>query len=387
MTRYLIGNLADGRRIQTLNDVIEGPWSQTLNDADAVRVKVPLRNPENARLRLRTSAHPGKTFLCAVDGDHLVGGPIWFHDWDEDSHHLTITASGMDTYFDHRVLLPVLAGRSPADPTTDTRFMPPLAPGEDVDYPWPTDTRKSLQGIARFLVWQAQQHTGGNVPVILPAEIAGTNERDYRGSDLAFIGDRLRQLRDVIDGPDIQFVPRFTEDRLGVEWVMRIGTPDQPMLFSKQEVSFQLTAAESTISGLKGKLDGRVLAERAFSAGGKQADKVIIATSTDPTLHQQGFPLLEDVDSKHTSVSNVATLQGYSDEIVLAGRRVSEVMTFDHQATKTPKIGSFTVGDFARVGIKGHAYYDDGNHRMRIASISGDEKGKKLGITCLPEVI
>jgi hypothetical protein len=383
----LIGDLLTGRRIQTLNDVLEGPWDITLNDDDSVKVKVPLRNAENARLRLRSSAAPGKSFLCAVEGDQIMaGGPVWFHDWDDDSHHLTITAGGMWSYFDHRVLLPVLAGRSPADQSTDTRFMPVLAPGDDVDYPWPIDTRKSLQGIARFIVQQAQQHTGGNVPVILPAEIAGTNERDYRGSDLAFVGDRLRQLRDVLDGPDIQFVPRFTEDRLGVEWVLRLGTPTQPLLFSAQEPVFQYSAAESSVSGLQGKIDGRFLAERAFSSGGKQADKVLISTSTDTTLHAQGFPLLEDVDSKHSSVSNLSTLQGYSDEMVLAGKSVSEVMTFDHQAHRTPKLGSFTVGDFARVAIKNHAYYDDGNHRMRIARISGDEKGKKLGITCLPEV-
>jgi hypothetical protein len=155
MTQFFIGNLLTGRRIQSLR-AIQGSWSSSLNAAGELACTVSLRDPVMRRLGLRESALVGKTFLAAFDRDTgLQAGPIWVHDWDDDAGQLTLIAGGMWTYFDHRVLLPVLAGRQPSDPTTDTRYMP-IDSDPESSYPWPTDTRKSLQGIARALVQQAQ---------------------------------------------------------------------------------------------------------------------------------------------------------------------------------------------------------------------------------------
>lgn len=385
MATYFIGNLLTGRRLQTL-PVLDGPWSEALNEAGTISATVSLRNPRVRRLGLAQSAAPGISFLVRADGDTLTGGPIWWHDWDRDRMQLKITGAGMWSYFDHRVLLPVLAGRLPSDPTTDTRFMPQDLDPES-DYPWPEDTRKSLQGIARALVEQAQAETYGNVPVILPDEIAGENERAYRGIDLAPVGDRLRELTNVINGPDIRFTPRFTSDRLGVEWVMEIGTPEQPMLFSPLEPVFNVGVARSSVSSLRARVNGTVLGSRAFSSGGKAVDQALAAVSVDSTLTDAGYPLLDVVDPPHHTATMQSTLQEYSDALVRRARHPETTITFDHDLSRRPRLGSFQVGDFAKVRIHDDAYLEPGEHRLRIVSRSGDAKGTRVRLGFAPEVV
>lgn len=379
MVKFMIANLLDGRKIQTIPDVLSGSWSEKLNSADALSCTVPLNDPVIRRLHLANSATPGKSVLIAADGNTiLAAGPIWGHDYQDDGRQLTLIAEGMWSYFDHRVLLPLLAGRLPSDPTVTTRY---TNVSVDPNDPWPTDTRKSLQGIARALVAQAQTWTGGNVPVILPAEIAGTAERTYKGSDLAFVGERLAQLTQVDGGPDIKFQPRFTADKMGVEWVMLIGTPTQPQIFGAIEPTFNVGLKKSSVSGLKVSVDGSGLGSQAFASGGNASDQVLITQSNDATLTNAGFPLLELVDSNHSSVTELPTLQGYSDEMVVGGRKPIMTFSFDHDTSRLPFLPGFNVGDYAKLKIRNNAYLDDGTYRVRITGRSGDAQTRKVALT------
>jgi hypothetical protein len=382
-TTWFIGNLLTGRRIQTL-PVLAGTWSELLNADGDLSCTVSMRNRQVRRLGLRESAIPGASFLAVFSEDTgLQAGPIWMHDWDDDSQRLTLTASGMWSYFDHRMVLPVLAGRLPTDPTTNTRF---TAVSSDPDDPWPTDTRKSLQGMARALVAQAQSWTSGNVPVVLPAEIAGTSERLYRGADLATVGRRLRELSQVEGGPDIRFTPRFTSDRLGVEWVMEIGTPTQPLLFSTQEPVFNYGLPRSSVSRLRVQVDGRNLASQAYALGGRAAEQSLVAVATNSALTAAGFPVLEVSDTARATVTELTTLQAHADERVARGRLPIRSLTFDHDISVRPFVGAFHAGDFVRFRVRDNSYLDDGEYRLRVTARSGDARGRRLALTLQPEV-
>lgn len=384
--KFLIGDLLTGQRIQWLQ-VDTGTWSEVLNEAGEVRCTVLLSDPVNAALGLSESAAVGKAFLAAVEGDLVLqAGPIWVHDWDDDSQTLTLAASGIWSYFDHRAVLPVLAGRLPTDPTTDTRFWGIVSDPDAVGYPWAVDTRQSLQTIAKRLVEQARSWTNGNVPVILPSEIAGADERWYKGTDLGLVGQRLRELTAVLGGPDIMFTPRWTTDRLGIEWVMRVGTPTQPMLYSAQRQKFQLGIADSSLSNLKVKVDGGGLATSGYATGGRTNGQGLAAVSLDSTLTAAGYPILDGIDSSHSTVSEAATLQGYTDELVLYGRTPSVTWAFSHDLTQRPFLSAFNAGDFATVSVHNNSYLTAGSHGMRLLARSGDVEGKEVALQFTPEV-
>ncbi|GAA1736809.1 hypothetical protein [Microcella frigidaquae] len=386
MTTYIIGDLRTGRRIQTV-PALAGPWDDVLNDAGTVSCTVSLRDPDVQRLGLKESAKPGKAFLAAVDGDLVLqAGPIWLHSYDADLGRLTLSAAGMWSYFDQRRILPVLAGRSPTDPTTDTRFAPASI---DPAGPWPTDTRTSLQGIARALVAQAQAWTGGNVPVILPASIAGTSERVYRGVDLSTVGQALRDLTAVEGGPDVRFEPRLTTDRLGVEWVMRIGTPTQPLLFSAVEPTFTIGAPKSPVSSFKTTVSGRGVATHVYAAAGRGANEAIVGEGVNQALLDAGYPVLELVDSSRSTVSEQATIDAFAEELRLRSASQTETWEFAHETSERPFLSGYTVGDFALVRVVDDLYHGpiDPPKRMRIVARSGDAEGRKVTVKFQPEVV
>lgn len=369
MVTWIVGDLLTGQRIQTV-PVVSGTWTDTLNDAGTIACTVTLKDPAVRRLGLREAANPGKAFLAALDGDTVLqAGPVWLHDFDDDTGDLTLRGAGMWSYFDHRVLIPVLAGFLPTSPSADTVLT------------------SSLQGIARALVMQAQSHTGGSVPIILPAPIAGSNERAYRGADLGIIGDRLRELAQVEGGPDIRFQGRLKADRTGIEWDMQIGTPTEPLLFSAVRPTFNVGLAGASTSRFRVEADGTRLASRGFASGGRSADKALVAVAEDPTLPAQGFPLLERVDSSRSTVVDPATLQNYAAELPTLGRRPLQTWSLTHDLAQRPFLSGFSVGDFATVRVRNNLYLDDRDYTMRIVSRSGDARGRKLDINFQPEVI
>jgi hypothetical protein len=385
VVRFVVGDLLTGRRIQTVPAIL-GKWSSVLNRGGDVSCTVPLTDPATRRLGLAQSALPGKAFLAAVEGDVVLqAGPIWKHTYQNDTERLTIDAGGLWTYFDHRVILPY-TDTNPTDPATDTRFSDVVTDPDDPGYPWPDDTRKSYQGIIRAYIEQAASWASGDVPVILPAEIPGDRERWEKGANLAFVGERIAALTAVLGGPDVRFAPRLTSDKLGVEWPVLIGTPTEPQLFSAQDVIFKVGIAGSSVSGLEYSVDATSLGSNAYASGGRGTDTTIISVASDPTLIDAGFPLLDIVDSSHGTVSEQDTMDRYASEAAQRGKTPIAAMSFYHDVSQRPLIGSFNVGDFASVSIRDNAYIAKGRYRMRITSLSGDEQGKRVFVELQPEV-
>lgn len=371
MTRWIVGDLLTGTGVRTL-PVLSGRWSDVLNDAGSIECTVKLSDPDVARMDLARTAQPGRSFIAAVDGDTVLqAGPVWSHDFDSDSRTLRLVGAGMYSYFDHRVLLPVLgASQLPSDPATDSVY-----------------TAKSLQGIAVALVEQAKSWPSGTVPVVTPAAVAGTSERTYRGSDLAPVGQRLRELSEVRGGPDIRFQPRWTADRLGVEWVMLVGTPTNPLLFSAVEPTFSVGLPGSPVSRLRVGVDGSRIGSRAYSSGGRATEEALIAKAFDPKLTAGGFPLLDMVDASRSTVKELPTLQGYADELALGGRVPVQSWSFTHQTDQRPFVSGFSVGDFAKVRVFDSEYLTDGERRLRIMARSGDATGRTVSVVLQPEVV
>lgn len=362
MTQWLIGDLLTGK-VYTFFQPMSGSWETAINEAGSISAVVTLRDPDVRALDLQNVASVGKSYLAVVENDVIMNaGPIWQHQYSKDDGTLQLTAAGMWSYFDHRVLLPVLAaGQSPFD--VETYY-------ENV----------SLQTVARRLVQQARWHTNGNVPVVLPSEVAGAETREYAGSDLALVGDALRDLTAVDGGPEIDFVPRWKTDRSGVEWVMQIGTPAAPKIVGSSAHVWDYSTPQPSVRGLSVSKDGAKISGRGWAASGASSAGSMISVYTNASMLSAGYPLLEVVDAAK-SVDEQADLDRYATETARVGSKPIEFWSFEVRADESPFVGEYRKGDYCVVKMRGDLYIPDGTYRRRITNLSGDQDGKWVKVT------
>jgi hypothetical protein len=213
--RIILGDLLTGRRILDV-PYKAADWDLELNGPGTVKATVDLRDPSVAALDLGNSATPGKSFLAAVEGDIILeAGQILPTTYSRDDGTLTLTARGLWSYFDDRTLLPYIGDLPVVDPVS----------GESSAYSNSYWSGMHLGTIGKRIIQQSLLWPGGNLPIVFEADKPGTNERRYTGAELNIIGQMLENLTGVEGGPDIEFRPRWSSDRLGVEWFYRSGDP------------------------------------------------------------------------------------------------------------------------------------------------------------------
>lgn len=413
MTRYLIANLTDGKRLQVL-PVISGPYSAKLGTADDIQVVVDMNDPDVIGLNPRVSAAKGRTILAAVEGTTIMAaGPIWGHVYDRDAGKLTLTAKGIRSMFNYRYVLPVIAattslsGWLSTDPNDSSKTVgnPALATRyNDVSYA--TMAKRAIQ---QALAW-----TGGQLPIDfsgVPDEAVPGLTQGVDGVDFKTVAAFIDSLSGLSGGPEIEFRPQLTPDGLGIQFVAQMGTRAQPLVFSPQRPRWNVTAPHTPVSNFVVTGDGSVLASNSWAVGGRTAGTVVVSRATDPTLVNVGYPLLEVVDSTHSSVSEQTTLDGYALQNLADGQHPLETWAFnadtypvdEYGQAAGPQVGTYQTGDYAELFFDGYApasadgqtpasgdaYMQEPSsgtlYVQRILSISGDEKGSVVKIACAPQ--
>ena len=331
------------------------------------------RPGDGIRPELLAALEPARCFLAVLEDDLVIeAGPIWAWNYAYGGV-LQVKAAGLRSLFDHRFVMANIAS----------------AWAEwKVDY-----SGLSLGTIAKRLVQLAQSHTGGSLPIVLPAdESASADEahsRTYRGSELATVLTRLDQLMDVQNGPDIAFEPRLTEDRQGVEWVMRTGTEAQPMLFqSGGDWVWDSRVPRGGVGGLSVQRDATMLAQRSWLTGAGQDEALLIARREpaqigEADLRDVGFPLLE-VSESRSSVEQQATADSWAAGNLTAVLRPMQTWSCEVLARPTdsrgafagPQLGQFRPGDWAKVWVpEDHPLLSlllpSGMQRARLLGFSG----------------
>jgi hypothetical protein len=377
-TQVVIGDLRTGRNLVYLpaKGLSDLSWDETRNTADNVKASFNLADTDTRKLGISAASTPGASFAVVVnDGVPEVGGPVWISNYSRSNRKRTITAKGMWSYFDHRVLIPLVAQNMPViDPAT----------GEPYAVMNSNFVGLSYGTIAKRMVQQAIAFTGGHVPIVFEPEEAGPYQRGYLGTDLAMVGERLRQLTEIENGPDIAFKPRFTTDGLGMEWVFRTGTLAKPNLAGETIHIWDYSVPEPSIADLETTIDATNLASRFWLSGGRSDDRTYIERADDLSLLNAGFPLLEASGS--SDAETPALLKSKATEQVRTNKLPKSSWSFKVRADGDPKAVDVGVGDYCRIVIANDDEIPDSGpegYLRRIVSKAGDRDGKWIKITTL----
>ena len=273
-------------------------------------------------------------FMCVYfrrDATYVYGGIIWTSKYDSSTGTIDIAGADWWSYFDHRKILPVL----PADPDVN------LVAGLSF-----SATGAEQNELARQLVTLAQSHTAGDIGIQLDSSTSNIlRDRTYTGYQLKGVGEALRDLSSVIDGPDIQFdVAPPGADGKPVRRML-LGTPSLT-----QDGDPWLFELGGNVSAYRWPRDGSRMATRFFAPGDGIERDMPIAVAEDTTYTSLGWPLLE-ADQTYSSVTNPSTLQSHADADQMISRLPVALPELDVRGEADPILGTWRPGHYARLVI------------------------------------
>lgn len=254
---------------------------------------------------------PGKSFIgYDQDGTLMEAGPVWVDETDIDSANHTMQALGIESMFSYRYVLQLLqAGQLPRDVTA-------------------TFTGLDLRTQAKRLVQLAQQWNP-TLPIVLEADIAGSNDRSYYGADLLTVAEALDNIRNVIGGPEIVFRPRYKAGtgRQYVEWVMSTGNP----LYTQSpapDLAWDTSVVGSTVKGTKIKRDATYIVTDSFVNGGTLTPAQVVDYASNPVFATDASGV-SITDTGATAGAGAVCTVGYDTTIgKLPGLPTSAKLTF-----------------------------------------------------------
>lgn len=351
-------------------------FSRALTDKGSWTVNVIPDDRANATLDFHSYTDAGRFSWIVAYGSYVVqAGPTFSYSYDENSRALSVSGTGLQGLFDRRVLRTATGGTSGI-----------VDPAEDV-----VISNRSLRGIARDIVATNLAQTGYNLPLDLPEAETGDQTRTYYGYDLAKVWERLTDLADVIDGPELDFRPYLVSGQNQVRWAMDIGAPllgDQSSA-AVWDYGGALSAIDIDVNGSAGPTT------RVWVKGSGSERATMTGFAQDTGLVDLGFPPTDYVDSEHTSVVEQPTLESYADAELAQFSRPTETWSCTVRidgssggVEVSPALGNWSIGDAPLFGVAAHPWIPDGQYRQRILSYSQqDQASVKLDLEPTPAAL
>jgi hypothetical protein len=362
---YLVADLAGGDLLDELP--LSGvSFSTQLNDAGDFRAQLVLGDSRLNRHDFSRVTEPGHTALYVLrDGIPVWGGVLWTSSYASSVHRVDLGAAGFLSYFDHRLVLPAAF-----DPVSTA------VAGVSVSFP---DRPELLPG---WLVDLAQHAPGGDIGVQIPegpapGDVPVTNPPAvYPGSQLKTVGDAVRELTSLDGGPDFVFTVDLGPDRRLVRRLLVAPSSTVP-----NEIPL-LWEYGANLVEYTWPRDGSAMATRVFALGETTDTGQLVAAAAGPD-----GPLTETVVS-YLHITDPARLASLARSALDAGSQPVVVPELIVRADREPVLGSYQVGDYARIVIRDELFPEGAEFIVRITTIEvtvGDDQGaESVRLTVMP---
>ncbi|MGM9473192.1 hypothetical protein ACS5PJ_14455 [Pseudarthrobacter sp. YS3] len=359
--RVFIGNMVTGKITADLPAASQS-WGMRLNGAGSLDLTTRALSEDLRNKDLRNATATKKNYLAVAYGNTILeAGPIWKRDYDARTGVLKLGAAGLWSFLDKVKALNWAQITAGTEVTRTSLDLTGLSRGS------------IAREIVRLSIFGNPNNPG--LPIVLPPLETGTHDRHYKGYTLPWVGDLLRKLTAVDNGPDIAFRPRYDgADPTRIEWVMTHGSEAEPLLYQAgDDWTWDGSTEESGVSDIGTKEDGSGMADRVWQPGAGSELAMKLATAQDLDLiRYAGYPWTE-ADAASKDVEDAAILQSHADAAMAAARRPVETWDMTVRADTSPVLGKYSPGDFAHINVpKGNPMIEAGNRRVRIMAIDGD---------------
>lgn len=237
------------------------------------------------------------------------------------------------------------------------------------DYP-----NASRHDIVRKLLADDMAQINGDLPLDLPDldNRVGPGGR-FEWAKFSYVGSLLKdQTDDGTDGVEIEMKPYYpdTTNKDTVRWKVGIGSPNLGDTVNVKNWYQNNSLVSATPVG-----DGSRIADLYIVPGQTSGDTFLFgaknAYPSSDALQLQGYPLLMDLDTGHTSAKSQSELDGYALGNYGAFHRPAirivkaRVRTNPLQGSG-PRLGEWTLGDLGTFGVVGYIGLPDAEYQCRI---------------------
>lgn len=344
-------------------------WSDTLDYSrgTSLSVTIPLESrAEVTRIRGYATGTWRNTLIAFYDGVPVVAAPLVSYQVDAPKTSVSFACSGPAALLAARLVITPGYEMDPMNDAADVLLM-----------------NTTLWNIARELIDNALTGSGRDLPMELPvytaAETVGDSERTYLASEAATVNERLTQLSQVDNGPDVHLRPRLSADERYFWWDVRIGRP-----FLGDESGLVAWTLGGNCTEITEDCDATAQAHRVLTpgqtvqpsfAGAEDAEAepwTPIGTAEDLTQINYGWPLLERTDRARGTTESVFWLSRQSEDYLRAFNLPAISWGVKARCGWAPKVGTFDLGGPATLKVFDDRWIPDGEYPMRITSMSGD---------------
>lgn len=349
-------------------------WEYRLNSAGSLTATVPVEAMDMADFDELTSSW--RWSWGWAWGSHILqAGPVITDRCNDVAGPVTaeVGCGGLWSLFMRRVLIDPLWIEGQNVALTDRNF-----------------SLKTLKQIAKEMILGDLIRAGHSLPIVLPADdAASTHARSYPGYDLAFVGERLSQLTQVIDGPEVEFRPRFVDEtQRKIEWEMRVGDPRLGQMGYPHVWDYG-----RALQAVDYDRDGSSQSFGHFERGDGSERGLLTAYQDDKAkvnLAQYPWP---DLETTRSAESGTVDLQAKADGYVAThGRAIvdwSATVRMDGtdgqgQQTASPSVDTVRAGDTATFRMDGHRRIKPGSYGRRIIGASSGPSLDSINLALQP---